>query len=341
MPRSSEQVHGGLGPSIEPEAGRRGRFLASAPARLRSLRPSQVPCPLASQSLPLQSPRRSRFRVAGCVAILAIIALSLGLPESGSAAGLSRGEPDRDRPGHRARRSCRSVRQRLDLDAGARCLRAGGHRLRSRVRHRALDAAGVRQRVHRALSQSARRGRREGCASETTSRRWRRRYAKPATDAGLRSGGLADGETGLDRGFERVDATLQGPVSTRSEAYQAAALDYLREPHDEPFFLFLHYYDAHAPYDPPPPFENMYYEGDPRSVNLRVDGAALRGVEPHQAPARAALQLARGRRGHRVPDQAVRGRRLLRRREGGRGARGSERDRAARNLHRVGGRRPR
>ena len=76
------------------------------------------------------------------------------------------------------------------------------------------------------------------------------------------------GETGLDRGFERVDATLQGPVSTRSEAYQEIALDYLREPHDEPFFLFLHYYDAHAPYDPPAPFENMYYEGDPRSVNL-------------------------------------------------------------------------
>jgi arylsulfatase A-like enzyme len=71
------------------------------------------------------------------------------------------------------------------------------------------------------------------------------------------------GETGLDRGFERVDATLQGPVSTRAEAYQEAALHYLREPRDEPFFLFLHYYDAHAPYDPPAPFGNMYYEGDP------------------------------------------------------------------------------
>lgn len=75
------------------------------------------------------------------------------------------------------------------------------------------------------------------------------------------------GETGLDRGFELVDAILQGPVSTRSDAYQAKALNYLREPREEPFFLFLHYYDAHAPYDPPAPYENMYYEGDPSVVN--------------------------------------------------------------------------
>jgi arylsulfatase A-like enzyme len=31
-----------------------------------------------------------------------------------------------------------------------------------------------------------------------------------------------------------------------------------------PFFLFLHYWDPHTPYLPPPPFHRMFYEGDER-----------------------------------------------------------------------------
>lgn len=30
-----------------------------------------------------------------------------------------------------------------------------------------------------------------------------------------------------------------------------------------PFFLFLHYWDPHTPYLPPPPFDRMFYTGDP------------------------------------------------------------------------------
>ena len=30
----------------------------------------------------------------------------------------------------------------------------------------------------------------------------------------------------------------------------------------QPFFLFLHYWDPHTPYLPPPPFDRMFYEGD-------------------------------------------------------------------------------
>ncbi|MBK8164492.1 MAG: sulfatase-like hydrolase/transferase [bacterium] len=36
-------------------------------------------------------------------------------------------------------------------------------------------------------------------------------------------------------------------------------------PRDKPLFTFLHYFDAHAPYAPPPPFARMYYEGDERA----------------------------------------------------------------------------
>jgi arylsulfatase A-like enzyme len=31
---------------------------------------------------------------------------------------------------------------------------------------------------------------------------------------------------------------------------------------DQPFFLFIHYWDPHTPYLPPPPFDRMFYTGD-------------------------------------------------------------------------------
>lgn len=41
-------------------------------------------------------------------------------------------------------------------------------------------------------------------------------------------------------------------------------------PRDKPLFTFLHYFDAHAPYAPPPPFTRMYYEGDERAPGAPV-----------------------------------------------------------------------
>jgi arylsulfatase A-like enzyme len=40
-------------------------------------------------------------------------------------------------------------------------------------------------------------------------------------------------------------------------------------PADRPFFLFLHYWDPHTPYLPPPPFDRMFYTGDERSPEHR------------------------------------------------------------------------
>lgn len=34
-----------------------------------------------------------------------------------------------------------------------------------------------------------------------------------------------------------------------------------------PFFLFLHYWDPHTPYLPPPPFDRMFYTGDPAAAH--------------------------------------------------------------------------
>ena len=35
----------------------------------------------------------------------------------------------------------------------------------------------------------------------------------------------------------------------------------------KPFFLFLHYWDPHTPYLPPPPFSHMFYQGDEKDPN--------------------------------------------------------------------------
>ena len=40
----------------------------------------------------------------------------------------------------------------------------------------------------------------------------------------------------------------------------------------EPFFVFLHYWDPHTPYLPPPPFDRMFYSGDERNpANRSMD----------------------------------------------------------------------
>lgn len=77
--------------------------------------------------------------------------------------------------------------------------------------------------------------------------------------AGYRTGGLAGGPWlkkifGLGTGFEWWDDDGVGSVKGRSAAdLNARALPWL-ETVAEPFFLFLNYFDAHAPLQPPPEF---------------------------------------------------------------------------------------
>ncbi len=72
--------------------------------------------------------------------------------------------------------------------------------------------------------------------------------------------------TGLDRGF---DYMLEYPVvlrqvnartdrATDSAALNRVVFPWLDRHHDEPFFLYAHATDPHAPYDPPPPFESVF-----------------------------------------------------------------------------------
>lgn len=47
-------------------------------------------------------------------------------------------------------------------------------------------------------------------------------------------------------------------VSKRADTVTDQSIGWLEKNSDQPFFLFVHYYDAHDPYDPPPPYDSMY-----------------------------------------------------------------------------------
>ena len=116
--------------------------------------------------------------------------------------------------------------------------------------------------------------------------------------AGFVSSFVLDPRFGWDQGFAHFDATLpeNGSTMGRQKPYPGAfwaeqrfagfdrratltteaAIAWLEEA-SEPFFLFVHYFDPHAPYAPPPTFGE-------RSAAFRVplDGRAVAGLAPAQ-----------------------------------------------------------
>jgi len=104
--------------------------------------------------------------------------------------------------------------------------------------------------------------------------------------AGLQTAGFVDGgylssEFGFDRGFEIYDDEGGG-----LEEILPRALAWLDANGDDPFFLFLHSYDIHAPYLSPPPYGGMFhdepYTGDLIPTAERMDEIffAQQTVEP-------------------------------------------------------------
>jgi len=87
--------------------------------------------------------------------------------------------------------------------------------------------------------------------------------------------------SGFDRGFHVYDAGFRGKrgdedryqsVERRGAAVMARAVPWLDQ--RSPFFLWVHLFDAHAPYDPPPPFAGRYraspYDGEIAYVDRTV-----------------------------------------------------------------------
>jgi arylsulfatase A-like enzyme len=72
------------------------------------------------------------------------------------------------------------------------------------------------------------------------------------------------GAPGFDRGFESYDAPFhsRGPGEDRYQSVERrgmmvvdSALAWLNQHPRGPFFLWLHFYDPHDPYDPPPTYK--------------------------------------------------------------------------------------
>jgi arylsulfatase len=67
---------------------------------------------------------------------------------------------------------------------------------------------------------------------------------------------------GFDTFFSFSDAA-DWEVQRTAEEINGLAESWLTEHYRERFFLFVHYFDTHAPYLPEAPYAGLYYEGDP------------------------------------------------------------------------------
>ncbi|MCC6506297.1 MAG: sulfatase-like hydrolase/transferase, partial [Aquimonas sp.] len=97
---------------------------------------------------------------------------------------------------------------------------------------------------------------------------------------------ILDSRFGLDQGFDVyedniVHYTKKSPkaiVTRRAGTTIDAALNWLDGQHaanpEQPFFQWIHFYDAHAPYDPPLPFKHAYadspYQGEVAYMDQQV-----------------------------------------------------------------------
>jgi arylsulfatase A-like enzyme len=98
---------------------------------------------------------------------------------------------------------------------------------------------------------------------------------------------------GLDEGRRRWFVQAASSYQRRGEAVTERALEWLSENTDEPFFLWVHYFDTHQPYQAPEPFSTLYdpdYDGtmDGDAITWwhgfnRLQGRAIKAVEPERS----------------------------------------------------------
>lgn len=98
---------------------------------------------------------------------------------------------------------------------------------------------------------------------------------------------VLDAKYGLSQGFDVYDDEMPGEtypetdvfMDRRAEDITASALAWLERARG-PFFLWLHYFDPHKPYDPPHPFRSISrdpYDGEIAYVDAEI-GRFLEGV---------------------------------------------------------------
>jgi arylsulfatase A-like enzyme/Flp pilus assembly protein TadD len=104
----------------------------------------------------------------------------------------------------------------------------------------------------------------------------------------------AGGAPGFDRGFDVYDASFHPEnlgvsdryhsLERRAEDVVGRALGWLKEHPKGPFFLWVHLYDAHDPYDPPEPYKTRFaaepYDGEIAYVDANI-GKLFQELKAH------------------------------------------------------------
>jgi choline-sulfatase len=102
------------------------------------------------------------------------------------------------------------------------------------------------------------------------------------------------GRFGLARGFERYDDDIKGNERSARDTTDAALAFLERAPADRPLLLWVHYFDPHAPYEPPDPFAAEYasapYLGEVAAMDAQL-GRLVEAFE-RRAQGRAAMIVA-------------------------------------------------
>jgi arylsulfatase A-like enzyme len=106
------------------------------------------------------------------------------------------------------------------------------------------------------------------------------REAGYATHAVVSTMHLGNTGSGLGQGFDRMVWPAGRP--RRSGLTLDIATEWLEDVTDRPIFLWLHVFDAHAPYDPPEEFSGLYYdsEKDPFDPSLPDPGLPENLIPP-------------------------------------------------------------
>jgi arylsulfatase A-like enzyme len=96
---------------------------------------------------------------------------------------------------------------------------------------------------------------------------------------------------GFEAGFDTYDDEV--PVAERNREIRervapqttAAALAWLAEPRQQPFFLWVHYQDPHGPYAPPPDYRGRFHlagRAERRPLAVLADNSGVGGIPAYQ-----------------------------------------------------------
>ena len=111
--------------------------------------------------------------------------------------------------------------------------------------------------------------------------------------AGVVGASVLDGKTGIQRGFDRWDASFRVARTHRHEDLADGVTDRALEiartrDRTKPLLLFVHYYDAHGPYDAPAPWTTRWvdpayagpFDGTPAATRTLADALRAGAAAP-------------------------------------------------------------